>query len=431
MTDISVAPATEVGGEVRVGGDKSISHRAVILGAMARGRSYVGNLSASADVAATMRCVEACGGSVRPFGEDGRVGLDGAGPGVSLHSPAAALDCANSGTTMRLLAGVLAGHDVEATLDGDASLRRRPMERIAGPLRAMGAEVATNSGGTAPMTVRGRRPLKAVDHRLEVASAQVKSAILLAGLSAEGPTTVTEPVPTRDHTERLLRLCGIEVTNDGSSIRMIPGALQPFGITVPGDISSATAFMVLAACRRGSSITLPSIGVNPGRTGVLDILRAMGAEIGVDDEQPAGGVEPVATVTVTGGDMVATVIAGNAIPRCIDELPLLALAATQAEGITEIRDAAELRTKESDRIARLLTGLRALGAECEERPDGMVITGPSRLHGGRVDSHGDHRLAMTWAIAGCIASQPVTIVGADTVAVSYPRFFTDLASVVR
>ena len=420
-----VEPVARVAGEVVVGGDKSISHRALLLGALARGRSFVNNLSAAADVESTAACLRACGGSVRPFG-DGRVSLDGAGVGRSLRSPAAPLDCGNSGTTMRLLSGVLAAHPLEAVLDGDASLRRRPMDRVAQPLRLMGAEVTTTAGGTAPLRLRGRSPLRGVEVSLPVASAQLKSAVLLAALGADRPTTVVEPAASRDHTERLLGLCGVPLTVDGCRITVTPAEVEPFGLRIPGDLSSAAFLLGLAAPRHGSAVRCPGITLNPGRTGVLEVLSAMGAEVDVTETEPAGGVEPVGDVVVRGAPLHGVVIAGDAVPRCIDELPLLAVLATQAEGTTSIRDAAELRAKESDRLAALVAGLRAMGARVEEFADGMAIEGPCRLRGTELDAQGDHRLAMAWAVAGCLADGPTTVLGGDTVAVSYPGFFADL-----
>ena len=429
MTMRHVAPAERLDGEVSVPGDKSISHRALILGALAPGRSYVGNLSPAADVESTASCLRACGGAVRPFG-DGRASLDGAGMGRSLRTPDAVLDCGNSGSTMRMLAGVLAGHDLNATLDGDPSLRRRPMARVADPLRRMGAQVETGYDGRPPVTITGRAELRAIEYVAPVASAQLKSAVLLAALAADGPTTVVEPSPSRDHTERMLRMCGVDVSVAAGRITLAPAPLQPFGMRVPGDLSSAAFFLALAAPRRTWRVTCPNVTLNPGRTGVLDALRMMGAEITVEEGEPAGGVEPVGTVTVEGADLHGVRIDGELVPRCIDEIPVLAVLATQAHGTTRIRDAAELRVKESDRIAAVAEGLRAMGADVEEFDDGLEIAGPTRLQPAAVDSHGDHRLAMAWGVAGSLAipGAGVTVIdGAEAVSVSYPTFFDDLA----
>ncbi len=432
MTGQRVAPAAHVDGEVRVPGDKSMSHRALILAAQAKGRSYIGNASPAEDVTATAAALRACGIWVRDFPPD-RYALDAAGVGVSLRSPDAPLECGNSGTTMRLLAGVLAGTECDATLDGDASLRRRPMSRIVDPLRAMGADVDASSSGTAPLRVRGTRSLSGVTWRTPVASAQVKSAILLAGLVADAPTTVIEPLPTRDHTERMLRMCGVQVESDGAEVTVYPGAIQPFGFRVPGDISSAAFFLALAAARAGWSVRCPGVGINPGRTGILEVLEMMGAQVVISERDPAGGVEPVADIDVRGAPLRGVTIAGSLTVRCIDELPVIAVLASQAEGDTAIRDAAELRTKEVDRIGFVEAGLRLLGVSCESTADSLVIHGPAQLRAAHLDAAGDHRLAMAWAVGASLV--PVgggdsVIDGAEVAAVSYPAFFADLARLV-
>lgn len=427
MTTVRVEPAARIAGEVAVPGDKSISHRALLLGVIARGRSYIGNLSPAADVASTASVLQACGGAVREFG-GGRVICDGAGPGVSLRSPASTLDCGNSGTTMRLTAGVLAGHAaVEAVLDGDESLRRRPMERVAAPLRTLGAAVEAGEGGRPPLRVSGRRPLHPAHITLDVASAQVKSAILLAALCGDAKVAVTEPSATRDHTERMLRMCSVDVATDGTMVKLHPGPMQPFGLRVPGDLSSAAFFLALAAARPGWEVACPGVTLNPGRTGVLEVLFAMGAHVTIDEHRPAGGEEPVGDVHLRGPEgLRATTISGDLVPRLVDEIPVLAVLATQAHGTTEIRDAAELRTKESDRIAAVSDGLRVMGAEVDELPDGLAVTGPVRLRATRLDAALDHRLAMAWAVAASLADGPCQIDGAEAVAASYPAFFTDL-----
>jgi 3-phosphoshikimate 1-carboxyvinyltransferase len=428
VTPQRVSPASRLDGEVTVPGDKSISHRALILGALAKGRTYIGNASTAADVLATADCLRACGVWVRDF-PPARYALDGAGVGVSLRSPEGTLDCGNSGTTMRLLAGALAGSDCEATLDGDESLRRRPMFRVAEPLRAMGAAIDTSPDGTAPVRVRGRRHLEALSWRSPVASAQVKSAILLAGLSAGGPTTVIEPAATRDHTERMLGMCGVEVITTGLEVTLHPGPLEPFGLRVPGDLSSAAFFLALAASRPGWRVRCSGVGLNPGRTGILMVLEAMGAEVRVDAGDPAGGVEPVGDVEVRGRRLHGITIAGSMTVRSIDELPVIAVLASQCEGDTEIRDAGELRNKETDRIAMLESGLRALGVKCESSSTGLTVRGPAKLRAARLDSGGDHRFAMAWAIAAALVPAgggESVIDGADAAAVSYPGFFADL-----
>jgi 3-phosphoshikimate 1-carboxyvinyltransferase len=432
MTQEHVAPASRIDGQVTVPGDKSISHRALILGSLARGRSYVGNASPAADVLATAGCLRACGVWVRDF-PPARYALDGGGIGMSLRGPEDVLDCANSGTSMRLLAGVLAGAELDAILDGDASLRRRPMLRVADPLRAMGATVDVSAEGTAPLHVHGKRVLAGVTWQSPVASAQVKSAILLAGLSADGPTTVIEPLPTRDHTERMLRMCGIDVVTDGAAVTVHPGQLEPFGLRIPGDLSSAAFFLALAASRPGWRVTCPWVGLNPGRTGILSVLEAMGAEVRIEMREPAGGVEPVGDVEVRGGALKGVVISGELTVRSIDELPVIAVLASQADGDTEIRDAGELRSKETDRIDQLETGLRLLGVPCESTPDSLIVHGPARLRAAHLDAGGDHRFAMAWAIAAALVPPgdgESVIDGADAAAVSYPSFFLDLATLM-
>jgi 3-phosphoshikimate 1-carboxyvinyltransferase len=427
-----IAPVAGVDGEVMVPGDKSISHRALILGALAKGRTYIGNASPAADVLATADCLRACGVWVRDF-PPSRYALDGAGVGVGLRTPDSVLDCVNSGTTMRLLAGMLAGSDIEATLDGDASLRRRPMMRVVEPLRAMGAEAEPSPAGTAPLRMRGRRPLTALTWTSPVASAQVKSAILLAGLSADGPTTVIEPVPTRDHTERMLAMCGVEVVTSGAEVTVHPGPLEPFGLRVPGDLSSAAFFLALAASRPGWRVRCPGVGLNPGRTGILSVLEAMGASVVVEEREPAGGVEPIGDVEVRGTALHGVTISGSLTVRCIDELPIIAVLASQADGDTEIRDAGELRNKESDRLAILETGLRSLGVPCESTSETLTVHGPVRLRAAHLDAGGDHRFAMAWAIAAALVPAgggDSVIDDAGAAAVSYPSFFTDLAQLV-
>ena len=428
MTHERVSPATWVDGEVNVPGDKSISHRALILGSLAVGRTYIGNASPAADVLATAACLRACGAWVRDFPPD-RYAVDGAGAGVSLRSPEGVLDCANSGTTMRLLAGALAGSDCDATMDGDASLRRRPMMRVVDPLRAMGAGIDASPAGTAPLRVRGRSRLEGVTWRSPVASAQVKSAILLAGLSADHPTTVVEPLPSRDHTERLLGMCGVEVVSTGAEVTLHPGPLAPFGLRIPGDLSSAAFFLALAASRPGWRVRCPGVGLNPGRSGILEVLAAMGGDVVVEEGEPAGGVEPAGDVEVRGAPLHGITISGPLTVRSIDELPIIAVLASQADGVTEIRDAGELRHKETDRIALLESGLRLLGVPCEAIADGLTVRGPVRLRAAHLDAAGDHRFAMAWAIAAALVPDgggDTVIDGAEAAAVSYPGFFADL-----
>jgi len=405
-------------GEIRVPGDKSISHRALLFGALADGETDISGFLDSEDTDATAGCLRAMGVQITR-GDVVRVrgvGLHG------LHVPGQPLWVGNSGTTTRLLLGILAGQSFPTTLEGDASLNRRPMDRVALPLRQMGAEVdGQGPRCTPPVTVRGGR-LRAIAYASPVASAQVKSAILLAGLSAEGLTTVTEPEKSRDHTERMLRGFGVVVEEDGLTVGVRGGqTLRGQTVVVPGDISSAAFFLVGAAIIPRASVTVRGVGVNPTRSGLLDVLRAMGADLTLSNLREEGG-EPVADLTVRHGALRGTEIGGSLIPRLIDELPVLAVAAAVADGVTVIRDARELRVKESDRIVTVARFLRAMGAEVEEREDGLVIQGGRPLHAADVESDGDHRIAMSAAIAALAAGVPATIRGAASIATSFPNF---------
>jgi len=442
----TVQPSTRVSGTVRVPGDKSIAHRALILGALADGDSVVSGLPDGEDVRATVACLRSLGVALSPvspsstvspsplWGGQGRgyrisPAASGGGPGWGFATPHGALDCANSGTTMRLLTGLLAGSRVSTTLDGDASLRRRPMARVIEPLRRMGALIDSNEG-RAPLMVTGT-VLQGRHHVLPVASAQVKSAILLAGLAASGPTTIVEPVATRDHTERLLTAMGADLRVDAGTIELRPShrPLRSIELEVPGDVSSAAFWMAAAAMRPAWSVTIQGVGLNPTRTGFLRLLEAMGAEVVV--ELTPGGIEPTGSVTVVGRGLHAIELGAGDVAAAIDEIPALLAVATQAEGVTRIDDAAELRVKESDRLAGMAEGLRRMGAVVEERPDGITVHGPSTLQGATVSPNGDHRIAMALAIAGLVASGPTTIEDADCVAVSYPDFFNQLRTISR
>jgi 3-phosphoshikimate 1-carboxyvinyltransferase len=417
----TVRPAARVAGELAVPGDKSIAHRALILAALAQGESWIHGLPEGEDVLATVGCLRALGANLQRSGRTARI----RGAGLrSFATPHGHLDCANSGTTMRLLLGVLTGSAVSATLDGDASLRRRPMARVIEPLRSMGAKIESPEG-RAPLAVTGTS-LQGRRHTLPVASAQVKSALLLAGLSASGPTTIVEPTPTRDHTERLLRAMGTDVsaTVEGIVIRPSHQPLRPLELSIPGDFSSAAFWLAAAALRPDWSVIIGDIGLNPTRTAFLALLRSMGAEVKV--EEPTADIEPRGQVTVTGHGLRAVVLGAADVAAAIDEIPALMVLATQAEGTTTIDGAGELRVKESDRIATMADGLRRMGAVVEERPDGVSIKGPTPLNGTAVESHGDHRVAMALAVAALVASGPTTIEGADCAAVSYPNFFAQL-----
>ena len=416
-----VEPATRVAGELRVPGDKSIAHRALMLAATAQGESRIDGLPEGDDVAATVACLRSLGVTIDRTGGPARVHGGGWRSFAPPHGP---LDCANSGTTMRLMLGLLAGSWVSATLDGDTSLRRRPMARVVEPLRTMGARIESPEG-RAPLTVTGTR-LQGRRHVLSVPSAQVKSALLLAGLLASGPTTVVEPVATRDHTERLLRAMGTEVHEAAGAVEIRPShqPLRPINLSVPGDFSSAAFWMAAAALRPGWSVTVREVGLNPSRTAFLRLLQSMGAEIRIDAVD--AGIEPLGSVTVTGRPLRAVTIGAADVAAAIDEIPALLTVATQAEGTTVIEGAAELRLKESDRLATMSEGLRRMGATVDERADGVSVHGRASLLGATVESYGDHRIAMALAVAGLAASGPTTIEDADCVAISYPNFFTDL-----
>jgi 3-phosphoshikimate 1-carboxyvinyltransferase len=424
---VRVEPAAAVVGHVVVPGDKSISHRAVLIGALGEGETRVGGFGRSGDTQATMDAVRALGVEIEEVADDELV-VHGAGlRGLR----AGGVDCRNAGTLMRLLTGVLAGQEGEFTLSGDESLTPRPMERVASPLRRMGAAVETTDGH-APLVVHGSDALRGIEIEPEVASAQVKSAILLAGLNAQGPTTVVERIPTRDHTERMLEAAGAHLRRTTTSVTVEPaGALRLAEVVVPGDFSSAAPLLVAAALVPGSDLTIHDLGVNPRRTGLLAVLERMGARVSVFERRRAGG-EPVASVQVQSAELIATEIGADEVPGLVDELPLVALLASHARGETRVSGAGELRVKETDRIEAVTDGLRTLGARVHSRADGWTVTGvPARLRGGRVDARGDHRIAMLGAVAGLASREGVAIERADAAAISFPGFYELLESVTR
>jgi 3-phosphoshikimate 1-carboxyvinyltransferase len=408
-------------GRIRVPGDKSISHRSLLLAARAEGRSVIRDLSTGEDVRHTLEAVRQFGVPVGR-GAAGEVIVDG-GAG-RLSEPGAPIDVGNSGTAIRLLAGWAAAIDGLTVLAGDGSVARRPMDRVAEPLRAMGAGVDGRQGGRLPpLVVRGGH-LQGIDYRPPVASAQVKGAVLLAGLGADGPTTVREAVPTRAHTEELLELCGARLEREPASVTLWPSPLRPLDFDVPGDPSQA-AFWIVAACiTPGSSIVVERLYVGPGRAGFLDVLQRMGADVTVSDRDDRTST---ATVSARFAPLHATDIGGEEVPSLIDEIPVLAVAAASARGTTTVGGAAELKVKESDRIAAMVAALGAVGAAAAERPDGLVVEGRAGrpLAGGRVQAAGDHRVAMSMAIAALAADAPVEIEGWDAVATSYPSFEED------
>jgi 3-phosphoshikimate 1-carboxyvinyltransferase len=419
-----VRPVRALAGEAEVPGDKSVSHRAALLGALAEGVSEVQGFLEAEDCLRTLAAVQAMGVDVTRKGP-GHYRIAGAGL-RGLSEPADVLDCGNSGTGARLIPGVLTGQPFWTLMTGDASLRGRPMGRIAEPLRKMGATIVGRADGTRlPLAIRGTASPKAIEYATPVASAQIKSAVLLAGLGADGPVTVIEPAPSRDHSERMLRRFGARLHTSERTVTLTPGPLRATTVVVPGDISSAAFLLVAGAIIPGARVTLHKVGVNPTRTGILEVLEAMGA--GVSRTAAADEGEPTASLTATGGTLRAAEIGGaRLIPRLIDEVPILAVAAAVAPGVTVVRDASELRVKESDRIAAIARELGRMGARIEERPDGMAITGGTRLRGATVHSGGDHRMAMSLAVAALVADSETIIDDVACVNTSFPQFATTI-----
>jgi 3-phosphoshikimate 1-carboxyvinyltransferase len=434
-----VRPATRLRGELRVPGDKSISHRALILATLARGTSRIEGAGDGADVRSTAAIMRALGASVERAGEHERtVDYVVTSPGADgLREPTAALDCGNSGTSLRLIAGMLAGLPLTATLDGDDSLRQRPVARIIEPLRRMGAALhGRHDDSLPPLTVVGHTPLRAVDVSTPIPSAQVKSAVLLAGTRATGRTTVREGVVTRDHTERMLRARGVPVERtdgaDGGVGWTVEGGVQVQAISerVPGDPSAAAFWLVAGAIHPDAEMTVRDVGVNPTRRAVIDLLRSMGADIEERSTRADDGVgEPMADLVVRSSVLEAIDVDPTDVARAIDEIPVLCLAAARARGTTTIRGVGELRHKESDRVSGIADGLRALGADVTVDGDTLRITGGAPLRGAMTSTHGDHRLAMTFAVAALVASDPTSIDEPASAAVSYPGFFDDLERV--
>lgn len=411
-------------GRARIPGDKSVAHRCALFAALGEGESRIVHFPDAADPQSTLACVQALGTEVRRE-DDGILVVQGRGL-RGWEAPSADLDCGNSGTTMRLLAGLLAGQSFSATMVGDESLSSRPMGRIADPLTLMGAKIRMTDG-RAPLTVEGGQ-LSGIEYRLPVASAQVKSAVLLAGLYADGETTVIESKPSRDHTERMLGLDTLELGSE-RHISVRPGHTIPARTwAVPGDFSAAAFFLVAATIVPGSLLKLNGIGMNRSRTGLLEVLRAMGANIKVTNERVLGG-EPIADLTVKSAALSGVTVGGDIIPNLIDEIPILAVAATAAEGKTVIRDAAELRVKETDRIDAMYAGLKAMGVHVTQQPDGLTIRGPAKLRGATVEARHDHRIAMALAVAGLTAEGPTTILGSSAAGISFPGFWDELRSV--
>jgi 3-phosphoshikimate 1-carboxyvinyltransferase len=412
-------PGGTLQGVARVPGDKSISHRSIMLGSIAEGVTRITGFLDAEDCLATMNAFRAMGVCIEGP-ENGTVAVHGVGL-QGLNAPQHPLYLGNSGTSMRLLCGLLAGQSFDTVLTGDASLNRRPMKRVTDPLRQMGAVVKTSPTGTAPIRIRGSGPLESIHYDMPIASAQVKSCLLLAGLYADGETSVTEPAPTRDHTERMLEGFGYPVCRESNRISISPGGkLAATDIDVPSDISSAAFFMVGAAIAENADVTLLHVGVNPTRTGVIDILRLMGADIDIRNQRLVGG-EPVADLRIRSSQLSGVQIPEELVPLAIDEFPVLFIAAACAVGETRLSGAHELRVKESDRIQVMADGLQALGVHAIATPDGMVIQ-PRPIKGGKVDAHGDHRIAMAFAMAALRASGPVYINDCANVNTSFPTF---------
>jgi len=435
-------PSGPLRGELRPPPDKSISHRAALIGAIGDGPTRISGYLDSADTRSTLAAVSACGAKVSEGDRDGAGGLFVEVEGVGLRggARAAEIDVGNAGTLLRILPGWLAGQgEGEWTLDGDESIRLRPVDRIAAPLTAMGADVSCRDGRLPPLRVRGSA-LRGIDYEPPVASAQVKSCVLLAGLLAEGETTVRERIPTRDHTERMLAAAGAEIRRDEGAVTIAPAErIESGDCAVPGDFSSAAFFCAAALLVEGSELALSEVGINRGRIGLLTILDRMGVEMSDSDRGGSGlavrevrepGPEPVATLIARRSPLRGAAVGAEDVPAAIDELPIVALLACFADGETVVSGAAELRSKESDRIATVVDGLRGLGAEIEARPDGFAVNGTSGLRGGRLEAQGDHRLAMLGAIAGLASEEGVEVEGFDAVAVSYPAFERDLRSLL-
>ncbi|WP_413789151.1 3-phosphoshikimate 1-carboxyvinyltransferase [Bacillus yunxiaonensis] len=410
-------------GTIVIPGDKSISHRSIMFGAIAHGKTTIKGFLPGADCLSTISCFREMGVSITQNGDEVEVigtGIEG------LQEAERVLDVGNSGTTIRLLLGILANTDLHFCLQGDASIGKRPMKRVTKPLSLMGAIIDGREGGTyTPLTIRGGN-LQAIDYISPVASAQVKSAILLAGLGAQGVTSVTEPHISRDHTERMLQAFGVQVKRDRTKVS-IEGGQQLIGtnIHVPGDISSAAFFLVSGAITPNSKLTLKNVGINPTRTGIIDVLTKMGAKLAIE-QCDTDAAEPVADLIIETSQLKGIEIGGDMIPRLIDEIPIIALAATQADGITIIKDAHELKVKETNRIDTVVEELTKLGARIEATDDGMIIYGQTPLKGNTVNSHGDHRIGMMLAVAGCIAEGETLIQDAEAVEVSYPSFFEEI-----
>ncbi len=414
-----LSKSSKIRGEIKVGGDKSITHRGLIVGSIAEGITILKGYSTCDDCMATMEIMKKLG--INILKNKATIRIEGKGL-HGLKEPSNVLDCKNSGTSMRLLSGLLSGQNFFSVLTGDSSLLKRPMKRIIEPLTLMGAKISGRENDQfAPLTIKGEN-LKAIDYESKVASAQVKSAILLASLYAEGNSSITEPAQSRDHTERILNLYGTKIESSRNKITLKEkNKLIAKDLTIPGDISSAAFFLVLASIIKGSRLLIKNVGINPTRTGILEVLKSMDADISVKNQRNKN-YEPVADLLVKASKLKSIKISGKIIPKVIDELPILAVAATQAEGTTEIKDAQELRVKETDRIYAIAAGLKKMGAKVEEKPDGLIIEGPTKLKGNICESFDDHRIGMALAIAGVLAEGKTQILESECIDVSFPEF---------
>lgn len=432
MSEFSISPATNsLRGAIRVPADKSITHRALMLTPLLLGETRIENFLDSETTRATLNCMRAMGADIQEI-DAHTLRVNGRGL-HSLQEPRDILYCLGSGTTIRLLAGICAGQHFLSVLDGTPALKRRPMGRIVEPLKQMGATIlARDNDRFPPLVFRGGN-LRGIEYALPVASAQVKSAVLFAGLFADSPTTVHEPAPSRDHTERMLRALGVRVENlSSTTVQLFPSPVSrpPSPIVIPADFSSAAFFIVAALLVKNSELCLENVGLNPGRTGLLDALTRMGANVQIENQRVENN-EPIGDIVVSATELRATQVGGGEVPRMIDEFPIFAVAATQVVGETRVRDAQELRIKESDRVATVAQELRKMGAQIEEQEDGFVIAGPTKLRGARVNAHNDHRLAMSLAVAGLLAEGETIIEGWECVADSFPNFSELLLQVSR
>ena len=417
-----VTTLKRIEGEIITPGDKSISHRAALFNSISFGKSQITNFCVGDDKLAILNCLKGLGAKIEE--SNNSIYIEGTGLN-GLSEPKNILNAGNSGTTLRLVSGLLSGNDFYSVITGDGSLRSRPMKRIVTPLSEMGAMISGRKGNSlAPLTFQGGN-LTAIEYKMPIASAQLKSCLLIAGLYATGKTVIQQPGPSRDHTEKILQSMGAQIEINGLTIQIQKSELSAIDVNVPSDTSNATFWIVAGCCHPNASIKLKNVGINPTRTGMLEVLNAMGANIQISNEKVEGG-EPVADITVESSELIGVEISGDIIPRVIDELPILALAACFAKGKTIIKDSEELRVKESDRIKATVNSLTKLGAQIEETKDGMVIKGGSQLVGSEVNSFGDHRIAMTNGIAGLIAKGETTIINSESADVSYPTFWETL-----